>query len=136
MFAAVPPYSGDVLEMAGFVKLIRIHETRWTPGGSTRGTRTTREGSGWKATSPPWRAPSIPRTWSGCTASTPRNRGSQERYLHPHGVVFRNIPGDLDRRVQRIVPEGEFVDLRHHPDTTTRRRAKVGVASIPDIEVV
>ncbi|MGC9435077.1 MAG: hypothetical protein ACP5C4_03180 [Methanomicrobiales archaeon] len=70
----------------------------------------------------------------------PGNRGSQERYLHTHGVVFRNIPWDssrdLDRQIQRIVSEGEFVDMRHLLDTTTLRRAKVGVASISDIEAV
>lgn len=70
----------------------------------------------------------------------PQNLGSQERFLHTHGVVFRNIPWDpsrdLDRQVRRIVTEGEFVDMRHLLDTTTLRRAKVGLAYISDIEAV
>ncbi len=67
----------------------------------------------------------------------PANKGSEQVYLHNHGVVFRNVPWDpsasLNQQVKKIVNEGEFIDMRHLLDSTRLRRAKVGVAYISGI---
>jgi len=74
------------------------------------------------------------------SALTDRNRPkTQQLQLHNHGVVFRGVPWDatldLPRQIERIVSEGEFVDMRHLKDSTRVRRAKVGVAYISEIDV-
>jgi anti-anti-sigma factor len=67
----------------------------------------------------------------------PANKGSEQLFLHNHGVVFRNVPWDpsasLNQQVKKIVTEGEFIDMRHLLDSTRLRRAKVGVAYISGI---
>ena len=87
--------------------------------------------------------PGSARTWfspeilAALSYANPLNRGSDEMYLHNHGVVFRNVPYDasldLDGQVKKIVADGEFVDMRHLLDRTRLRRAKIGVAYIQDI---
>jgi len=58
-------------------------------------------------------------------------------YLHNHGVVFRNIPYDpsldLSSQVEKIVTDGEFVDMRHLLDSTRLRKAKIGIAYIQNL---
>jgi anti-anti-sigma factor len=67
----------------------------------------------------------------------PDNAGEQGEYLHNHGVVFRNIPWeperDLDRHIKKIVKDGEFVDMRHLLDDTRILHAKCGVSYISAI---
>lgn len=52
---------------------------------------------------------------------------------------FRGVPWDaaLDpsRQTERIVSDGEFVDMRHLMVSTRSRRAKQGAAYIPGIDV-
>ncbi|MDV2482012.1 STAS domain-containing protein [Methanoculleus sp. Wushi-C6] len=69
-----------------------------------------------------------------------RNRPKTEQLqLHNHGVIFRGVPWDatldLSRQIERIVSEGEFVDMRHLKESTRIRRAKVGVAYISEVTV-
>ncbi len=58
-------------------------------------------------------------------------------HLHNHAVIFRRIPWDgsldLGRQIQRIVSEGEFVDMRHLLDGTRIRRAKLGISYVSEI---
>jgi anti-anti-sigma factor len=73
-------------------------------------------------------------------ALTDQNRPKTEQLqLHNHGVIFRGVPWDaaldLTRQIERIVSEGEFVDMRHLKESTRVRRAKVGVAYISEIAV-
>lgn len=69
----------------------------------------------------------------------PIHAGGREVQLHNHGVVFRGVPWDvaldLPRQIERIVTEGEFVDMRHLKESTRVRRAKLGVAYISGIDV-
>lgn len=62
---------------------------------------------------------------------------AKEMYLHNHGVVFRNIPYDpsldLSSQVEKIVTDGEFVDMRHLLDSTRLRKAKIGIAYIQNL---
>lgn len=62
---------------------------------------------------------------------------AKQMYLHNHGVVFRNVPYDpsldLNTRIKKITAEGEFVDMRHLLDSTSLRKAKIGVAYIQNI---
>ncbi|WP_292492385.1 STAS domain-containing protein [Methanoculleus sp. 10] len=74
------------------------------------------------------------------SALTDQNRPKTEQLqLHNHGVIFRGVPWDaaldLTRQIERIVSEGEFVDMRHLKESTRVRRAKVGVAYISEIAV-
>ena len=74
------------------------------------------------------------------SALTDENRPkTQQLQLHNHGVVFRGTPWDasldLSRQIEKIVTEGEFVDMRHLKDSTRIRRAKLGVAYISGIDV-
>jgi hypothetical protein len=70
--------------------------------------------------------------------TSPLNTGAAiQMYLHNHGVVFRNFPYDpsldLNSQIQKVTSDGEFVDMRHLLDTTSLRKAKIGVAYIRDI---
>ncbi|WP_292730797.1 STAS domain-containing protein [Methanoculleus sp.] len=69
----------------------------------------------------------------------PGPAGAERVQLHDHGVIFRGVPWDaaldLGRQIERIVSEGEFVDMRHLKDSTRIRRAKLGVAYISGIDV-
>ncbi len=70
--------------------------------------------------------------------ANPLNTGAaREQYLHNHGVVFRNFPYDpmldLATGIRKVTSEGEFVDMRHLLDTTSLRKAKIGVAYIGSI---
>jgi len=74
------------------------------------------------------------------SALTDQNRPKTEQLqLHNHGVIFRGVPWDaaldLTRQIERIVSEGEFVDMRHLKESTRVRRAKVGVAYISEVAV-
>ncbi|MCM2466019.1 STAS domain-containing protein [Methanoculleus oceani] len=69
----------------------------------------------------------------------PGHTGGEPVQLHNHGVVFRGVPWDatldLSRQIEKIVTEGEFVDMRHLKESTRIRRAKLGVAYISGIDV-
>lgn len=69
----------------------------------------------------------------------PGHAGAGRMQLHNHGVVFRGVPWDasldLSRQIERIVSDGEFVDMRHLKESTRVRRAKLGVAYISEIAV-
>lgn len=70
--------------------------------------------------------------------TNPLNTGAaKQMYLHNHGVVFRNVPYnaslDLNAQIKKITREGEFVDMRHLLDSTSLRKATIGVAYIRDI---
>ena len=74
------------------------------------------------------------------SALTDRNRPKTEQVqLHNHGVIFRGVPWDaaldLTRQIERIVNEGEFIDMRHLKDSTRIRRAKLAVAYISEVTV-
>jgi anti-anti-sigma factor len=79
-----------------------------------------------------------PDNLSALYYANPLNReAARGMYLHNHGVVFRNVPYnyslDLNDQVKKILTEGEFVDMRHLLDSTSLRKAKIGVAYIQDI---
>jgi anti-anti-sigma factor len=69
----------------------------------------------------------------------PTHAGEGQIQLHNHGVIFQGVPWDaaldLTRQIERIVTEGEFVDMRHLKESTRVRRAKLGVAYISGIDV-
>lgn len=67
----------------------------------------------------------------------PSNKGSQEMFLHTHGVIFKHTPlprgGDVGREIQRLLKTGEFVDMRHLMDDTRLLNARCAVSYISAI---
>jgi anti-anti-sigma factor len=67
----------------------------------------------------------------------PGNQDSTGLKLHNHGVCFQPFPlgekpWSLEREIQSIVTEGEFVDMRHLFDRTTIQWALIGVVYVED----
>ncbi|MFQ3670831.1 MAG: STAS domain-containing protein [Verrucomicrobiia bacterium] len=69
----------------------------------------------------------------------PADAGTKTEMLHNHAVVFApqplpELPGDINAEVRRIIETGTFRDMRHLLDSSTIRRAIVGVQYIRDFE--
>ncbi len=69
----------------------------------------------------------------------PGNTGGPRENLYNQGVFFRPFPlGErplsLEREIQSVVEEGEFVDMRHLFDTTTIQWALIGVVYVQDFQ--
>ncbi len=74
-----------------------------------------------------------------CFTSIPATPADRGRDLYNQGVFFRPFPlGErplsLEREIQSVVEEGEFVDMRHLFDTTTIQWALIGVVYVQDFQ--
>jgi len=67
----------------------------------------------------------------------PANRGTQEMFLHTHGVIFKHTPlprgTDVGREIRRLLITGEFLDMRHLMDDTRLLDARCAVSYISEI---
>lgn len=67
----------------------------------------------------------------------PSNKGSQEMYLHNHGVIFKHSHlsqgMDIGREIRRLIITGEFLDMRHLMDDTRLEKARVAISYISGI---
>lgn len=68
----------------------------------------------------------------------PANVGVRTQMLHNHAVMFKPLPFppqpvDLTAEIQRVVQEGEFLDMRHLLDNSCVRRALIGLAYIQEV---
>jgi len=67
----------------------------------------------------------------------PGNEGGSREQLHNHGVFFHPMPlgekpWSLEREIQNVVNEGQFLDMRHLFDKTTIVWAIIGVIYVQD----
>lgn len=65
----------------------------------------------------------------------PSNIGAKTELLHNHAVIFKKIPISertvcLETEIQKLVDEGEFIDMRHLIDSSALTRAFIGVSYI------
>ena len=65
----------------------------------------------------------------------PANTGDREEMLHNHAVIFNEQPladraVSLEREINTVVDNGEFLDMRHLLDRSTVTRAFLGVSYI------
>ncbi|HOW96506.1 MAG TPA: STAS domain-containing protein [Kiritimatiellia bacterium] len=68
----------------------------------------------------------------------PANIGAKTELLHNHAVLFKEQPfperpTDLEDEIQRVVQNGEFVDMRHLLDNSCITRALIGVSYIQTV---
>ncbi|HWQ67820.1 MAG TPA: STAS domain-containing protein [Methanospirillum sp.] len=67
----------------------------------------------------------------------PANQGSQEMFLHTHGVIFGRTPlprgKDVGREISHLVTTGEFLDMRHLMDDTRFLNARCAISYISEI---
>jgi anti-anti-sigma factor len=67
----------------------------------------------------------------------PSNRGSQEMFLHTHGVIFRDVyfdqESDINTCIGEILKSGEFLDMRHLMDDTKLKNISGAVSYISKI---
>jgi len=63
----------------------------------------------------------------------PANVGGKTELLHNHGVIFTELPmpdraANLEKEIKAVVEQGDFLDMRHLLDSSTVRRALIGVS--------
>ncbi|HTY15991.1 MAG TPA: STAS domain-containing protein [Methanoregulaceae archaeon] len=67
----------------------------------------------------------------------PSDNAAASKYLHNHGVIFRDVPFDtrseISHQVKTTTQNGEFIDMRHLMDSTRVRKAKLGISYISSI---
>lgn len=59
--------------------------------------------------------------------------------LHNHGVLFSQQPFperavNLEKQIDRVVEEGDFIDMRHLLDASTVERALIGVSYLQELK--
>ena len=67
----------------------------------------------------------------------PGNVGEKTELLHNHAVIFSELPMpdkivNLDKEIRSVVDKGEFNDMRHLLDSSSIRRAIIGVSYIQE----
>lgn len=68
----------------------------------------------------------------------PANTGGKNQMLHNHGVFFslQSFPGravNLEKQIDQVVEQGDFIDMRHLLDASTIERALIGVSYLQDL---
>ena len=70
----------------------------------------------------------------------PANIGDKTSMLHNHAVMFSPLTFpendiNLTKNINHIVDNGDFIDMKHILDTTTIKKALIGICYIDDINV-
>ncbi|BAF60457.1 hypothetical protein PTH_2276 [Pelotomaculum thermopropionicum SI] len=68
----------------------------------------------------------------------PANTGGKSQMLHNHGVFFspQPFPGkavNLEKQIDLVVEQGDFIDMRHLLDASTIERGLIGVSYLQEL---
>ncbi len=69
----------------------------------------------------------------------PANTGGKDQMLHNHGVLFSPQPFphkavNLEKQINRVVDEGDFLDMRHLLDASTIEKGLIGISYLQTLK--
>ena len=67
----------------------------------------------------------------------PANTGEKTEMLHNHAVIFSKLTmpekvANLDKEIKDVVEKGDFIDMRHLLDSSSIRKAFIGINYIQE----